>query len=299
MNPITSAVPLDVPTSLLRPRPNRVRAFARQLVGSRAGALGLFIVVVIALMAIFAPVVAPADPYTINRVDRLQGPSRDHLMGTDELGRDLFSRIVYGARLSMGVGLATVAMATLIGAPIGIVAGYFGRWVDAILMRTMDVVFAFPAILLALAITAFLGPSVRNVTLSLGIVYAPGFARIVRGPVLAAKHLDYVDASRVSGASTTRILLRHLLPNVTSPLIVSATVTFSFALLAEAALSFLGLGAQPPRASWGVMLSTGRRFMETVPSIAVFPGLAIMITVLGTNLLGDALRDVLDPQLRR
>jgi peptide/nickel transport system permease protein len=282
-----------------RPARGRFRLFARQFARNRSGMIGLIIIVAIVLIALFAPLVAPSDPYEMNRIERLQGPTRAHPMGTDDLGRDLFSRIVYGARISRTVGLVSVLIATILGTPTGIIAGYFGRWIDSVIMRIADVIFAFPAILLALAITAFLGPSLRNVTISLGIVYAPGFARIVRGPVLAAKHQEYVEASRVIGASTMRILLRHLLPNVLSPLLVTATVTFSFALLAEAALSFLGLGAQPPEASWGVMLSTGRRFMETVPSLAIFPGLAIMVTVLGSNLLGDGLRDVLDPQLRR
>ncbi len=273
--------------------------FRRQFVRNRGGMIGLTIMVSITLIAVFAPVVAPYDPYELSRLDRLQGPTRAHLMGTDDLGRDLLSRIIYGARISMTVGLFTVLIATLLGAPAGIVAGYFGGKVDSVIMRVMDVIFSFPAVLLALAITAFLGPSLRNMILALGIVYAPGFSRIVRGPVLAARHLEYVEASRVMGASDARILFRHLLPNVISPLIVTATVTFSFALLAEAALSFLGMGAQPPEASWGVMLSSGRRFMETVPSLAIFPGVAIVITVLGSNLLGDALRDVLDPQLRR
>ncbi len=285
----------------VEPRPvrGRFRQFARQFARNRAGMIGLAIIAVIVLIALFAPIVAPFDPYEMNRIERLQGPTRTHPMGTDDLGRDLFSRIVYGARISMTVGLVSVLIATILGAPAGIIAGYFGRWIDSVIMRVADVIFAFPAILLALAITAFLGPSLRNVTISLGIVYAPGFARIVRGPVLAAKTQEYVEASRVIGASTSRILVRHLLPNVLSPILVTATVTFSFALLAEAALSFLGLGAQPPEASWGVMLSTGRRFMETVPSLAIFPGLASMVTVLGSNLLGDGLRDVLDPQLRR
>ncbi len=273
--------------------------FLLRLVRHPAGMVGLVIVSLVILLAVFAPVVTSVDPYSMSRIDSLQGPSRSHLMGTDELGRDLFSRVVYGARTSLTVAASAVVIATLIGTPIGIIAGYFEGWVDSLSMRVMDVVFAFPALLLALAITAFLGPNLRNATLALGIVYAPGFARIVRGPVLSAKHQEYVEASRVSGASTSRILVRHILPNVISPLIVSATVTFSFALLAEAALSYLGLGAQPPEPSWGAMLSGGRRFMETVPSLAIFPGLAIMVTVLGTNLLGDALRDVLDPRLRK
>lgn len=292
---------MAAPTSRTRqaPRSRRALGFFLRLMRHPAGIVGLVIVGLVILLAIFAPLVTPVDPYTMNRIDTLQGPSRSHPMGTDELGRDLFSRIVYGARTSLTVAASAVVIATLIGTPIGIIAGYFEGWVDSLSMRVMDVVFAFPALLLALAITAFLGPNLRNATLALGIVYAPGFARIVRGPVLSAKHQEYVEASRVSGAGTSRILIRHILPNVISPLIVSATVTFSFALLAEAALSYLGLGAQPPEPSWGAMLSGGRRFMETVPSLAIFPGLAIMVTVLGSNLLGDALRDVLDPRLRK
>ncbi len=287
------------PSQQVRTRSSRASAFWRQLSHHPAGLVGLVTLALIVVLAILAPVVVPSDPYTMNRIESLQGPSWGHPMGTDELGRDLFSRVVHGARTSLLVATVSVIIATVIGTPIGIVAGYFESWVDSLLMRIMDVVFAFPALLLALAITAFLGPSLRNATLALGIVYAPGFARIVRGPVLSAKHQEYVEASRVSGAGHLRILVHHLLPNILSPLIVTATVTFSFALLAEAALSFLGLGAQPPEPSWGAMLSGGRRFMETVPSLAIFPGVAIMITVLATNLLGDALRDVLDPRLRR
>jgi ABC-type dipeptide/oligopeptide/nickel transport system permease subunit len=298
MSAPTAATPAAMADPMQR-SPRLAAQFRRQFVRNRGGMIGLVIILAIALIAIFAPLVAPYDPYELNRIDRLQGPSSTHLMGTDDLGRDLFSRIVYGARISMTVSIMTVLIATLLGAPAGIIAGYFGGGVDSAIMRVMDVIFAFPATLLALAITAFLGPSLRNMIIALGIVYAPGFARIVRGPVLGAKNLEYVEASRVIGASDARILIRHLLPNIISPLIVTATVTFSFALLAEAALSFLGMGAQPPEASWGVMLSNGRRFMETVPSLAIFPGVAIVITVLSSNLLGDALRDVLDPKLRR
>jgi peptide/nickel transport system permease protein len=273
--------------------------YGLQFLRNRAGIIGAVILGVILIAAIFAPIVATHDPYTIDRIERLQGPSREHWMGTDEFGRDLFSRIVYGARTSMFVGALAILLAVTIGTPSGIVAGYFGRWSDSLIMRVMDVIFSFPPILLALFITAILGPSLENAAVALGIVYAPGFARIIRGPILSAKTLEYVEASRVMGASTGRILLKHLLPNVISPLVVTATVTFSFALLAEAALSFLGLGAQPPTPSWGVMLSDGRRFMESAPYLAIFPGLAIMLAVLASNLLGDALRDLLDPRLRR
>jgi peptide/nickel transport system permease protein len=272
--------------------------YGRLFLRHRGGMIGAAVLGIVVLSALFAPFVATHDPYFINRVDRLQGPSADHWLGTDEFGRDLFSRIVYGARTSLSVAALAIALATLIGAPAGILAGYFGGWTDSLIMRVMDVIFAFPAILLALGISAILGPSLRNAAIALGVVYAPSFARIIRGPVLAARHLEYVDASRVIGAGRVRIMVRHLLPNVVSPLVVTATVTFSFALLAEAALSFLGLGAQPPTPSWGVMLSDGRRFMETAPSIAIFPGLAVMLTVLASNLLGDALRDVLDPRMR-
>jgi peptide/nickel transport system permease protein len=270
----------------------------RQFLRHRGGMIGAVVLGIVVLTALFAPLVATHDPYFINRIDRLQGPSADHWLGTDEFGRDLFSRIVHGARTSLTVAALAIALATLIGAPAGIVAGYLGGWTDSVIMRVMDIIFAFPAILLALGITAILGPSLRNAAIALGFVFAPSFARIIRGPILAAKHLEYVDAGRVIGAGWARIMLRHLLPNVVSPLIVTATVTFSFALLAEAALSFLGLGAQPPTPSWGVMLSDGRRFMESAPSLAIFPGLAVMLTVLASNLLGDALRDVLDPRMR-
>jgi peptide/nickel transport system permease protein len=291
-------VPLDTGELPVRRRASRVAAIGRRFLHHRGGVIGLILVGLVALLAVLAPVVSPADPYQINRVERLQGPSWKHPMGTDEFGRDLLSRVIFGARISMRVGFFAVCIATGLGVPAGIIAGYFGRWIDSLIMRVMDVVFAFPALLLALAITAFLGPSLRNATLALGIVYAPGFARVVRGPVLSAKNEVYVEASRVIGASNTRILIWHILPNIVSPIIVSMTVTFSFALLAEAALSFLGLGAQPPEPSWGVMLSNGRRFMETVPSLAIFPGLAIMVTVLGSNFFGDALRDILDPKLQ-
>jgi peptide/nickel transport system permease protein len=228
----------------------------------------------------------------------MQAPSDDFVLGTDELGRDIFSRIIYGSRISLMVGVVSVLIASLIGGPIGLLAGYIGGWFDEIVMRVMDVVFSFPAIVLAMMVTAFLGPSLRNTMIAIGIVYAPGFSRIVRGAVLGVMQEQYIEAAQVVGCRSGRILLIHVLPNVVAPLIVASTVSFSFALLAEAALSFLGLGAQPPEPSWGTMLLTGKRFMEIAPWMAIFPGLAISIAVLGTNLLGDALRDVFDPRLR-
>jgi peptide/nickel transport system permease protein len=229
---------------------------------------------------------------------RMTAPNQQYLLGTDDFGRDILSRIIYGSRISLGVGLVSVVIAVLLGTPIGLLAGYSGGWFDEISMRIMDILYSFPGIILAMLITAMLGPSLTNTMISIGIVYAPGFSRVIRGPVLSEKERDYVTASRALGAGHLRILFRHILPNVLAPFIVATTVTFSFALLSEAALSFLGLGAQPPEPSWGTMLLTGKRFMEVAPWTAIFPGIAIMLAVLGSNLLGDALRDVLDPRMK-
>ncbi|MDI3339953.1 MAG: ABC transporter permease [Sphaerobacter sp.] len=271
---------------------------ARHLARSTSGKIGLLLVALVLLMALAAPLIAPHDPYE-QTVFRLYGPSLYFPFGTDEFGRDVMSRVIYGARISLQVGLIAVAIALVIGGLLGLVAGYFGGWVDSVISRVLDIVFAFPDILLALALLAVLGPELHNVMIAIGIVYMPSFARIVRGPVLSAKHNEYVEASRVIGAGTLRTLFRHILPNVTAPLIVQTTIALSFAILSEAALSFLGLGAQPPTPSWGAMLSGGRRFVEIAPWTAIFPGLAIMIAVLGFNLLGDWLRDVLDPRAVR
>jgi peptide/nickel transport system permease protein len=270
----------------------------QQLVHNPAGAAGLILIGLLILTALLASRIAPNDPYDMFTADRMEAPSSHFVLGTDELGRDVFSRVIYGSRISLMVGVVSVLIASLIGGPLGLLAGYIGGWFDEIVMRAMDVIFAFPAIVLAMMVTAFLGPSLRNTMIAIGIVYAPGFSRIVRGSVLAVTQEQYIEAARVVGCRSKRILLTHVLPNVVAPFIVASTVTFSFALLAEAALSFLGLGAQPPEPSWGTMLLTGKRFMEIAPWMAIFPGLAISIAVLGTNLLGDALRDVLDPRLR-
>lgn len=250
---------------------------------------------VIALMAIFAPLIAPHDPYEMTKY-RLYGPSWYFPFGTDELGRDVFSRVIYGARVSAQVSVISTGIALVAGGLLGLVSGYLGGWVDSILSRLLDIVFAFPAILLALVLVAILGPELRNVMLAIGIVYTPSFARVIRGPVLATKNEEFVDASRVIGASTPRIIFRHVLPNVAAPVIVQTTIALAFAIISEAALSFLGLGAQPPTPSWGAMLQNGRRFLDIAPWIAIFPGIAIMIAVLGFNLFGDWLRDIFDPR---
>jgi peptide/nickel transport system permease protein len=251
------------------------------------------------LLALTADWLPLRSPVQIVGANRMVGPSLALPLGADTFGRDLLSRIVFGARLSLQVALLSVAAALIVGSVLGLVAGYAGGWSDQVIMRTMDILFAFPAVLLALGVVAALGPSPNNVVIAIAIVYTPIFARIVRGPVLAIKEREFVEAARALGARASRIIVRHVLPNLLSVLIVQASIALSWAVLTEAALSFLGLSAQPPAPSWGVMLNEGRQNLEVAPHLAIFPGLAIMLAVLGFNLLGDGLRDVLDPRLRR
>ncbi len=261
------------------------------------GMVGAVIVFLTVIMAIFAPVIAPYDPDAQDH-DRLLPPSWTNLMGTDELGRDTFSRIVFGARVSLQVGVIAVVIALAVGAVLGIVAGFFGGRLDSWLMRLVDIMFAFPGLVLAIVIAGLLGASRTNAMIAIGVVYAPAFARVVRGSVLSVMSEPYVEAGRVVGASNARLIAQHVLPNIVAPLIVMTTVYLSSAILAEAGLSFLGLGTQPPEPSWGGMLNLARTYMEISPWMAIFPGLAIMIVVLGFNFLGDGLRDVLDPRLK-
>jgi peptide/nickel transport system permease protein len=259
--------------------------------------IGLVMVIVyvgIALTVSFLPL---RDPLQIS-TQRLVGPSPDFPFGTDALGRDLLSRIMFGARLSIRVAVLSVAIATIVGGTLGLVSGYLGGFADMAIGRVLDVFFAFPAILLALGIVAALGPDPNNVIVAIAVVYTPIFARVVRGPVLALKAREFVEAARAVGATGSRIVVRHIVPNLMSTLIVQVSLALSWAVLTEGALSFLGLSAQPPAPSWGVMLSEGRQYLEFATHLAVFPGLAIMIAVLGFNLLGDGLRDALDPQRR-
>ncbi len=259
--------------------------------------LGLVLVVSYVAIALFVSFLPLRDPLQLS-TQRLAAPSAEFPFGTDALGRDLLSRVLYGSRLSIEVAVLSVAIATMIGGTLGLVAGYLGGVADLVIGRVMDVFFAFPAILLALGIVAALGPDPRNVIIAIAVVYTPIFARVVRGPVLALKERDFVEAARAIGATQTRIVARHIVPNLLSTLIVQVSLALSWAVLTEGALSFLGLSAQPPAPSWGVMLNEGRQYLEFATHLAIFPGLAIMIAVLGFNLLGDGLRDALDPQRR-
>ena len=273
------------------------REFLRRLWRNRLAVSGFGLLAVVLVAALFAGVLAPDDPLSMTVADRMKSPSLRHLMGTDDFGRDIFSRVLYGARISLQVGLAVMLFTVTIGVLFGLLSGYFPR-LDGPIMRVMDAMMAFPAILFGIAIMAVLGPKTANVVIALGVVYAPRTVRIVRASVLAIRQLDYVEAVRAQAAGHLRILFRHILPNCLSPLVVQATFNFAYAVLAEASLSFVGAGAPPPTPSWGNILSEGRVYMQSAPWITIFPGLAIAITVLGLNLAGDGLRDVLDPRMK-
>lgn len=271
--------------------------FLRRLWGNRLAVTGFGLLFVVLVAAVFAGILSPHDPLTMIVADRMKSPSATHLMGTDNFGRDIFSRVLHGARLSLEVGAAVMIFTVGAGILFGLVAGYFSR-LDGPVMRVMDAMMAFPAILFGIAIMAVLGPKTFNVVIALSVVYAPRTVRIVRASVLATKQLDYVEAVRAQAAGHLRILFRHILPNCLSPLVVQATFNFAYAVLAEASLSFVGAGAPPPTPSWGNILSEGRIYMQNAPWITIFPGLAIAITVLGLNLAGDGLRDILDPRMK-
>ena len=268
----------------------RLRRHTLAMLG--AGIIGLLI-----FAAVAAPWVAPYDPVEMSPSDALQPPSREHPMGTDQYGRDLFSRIVFGSRISLSVGIISVSIALLLGTVLGLVSGYYLGVADIIISRAMDILFAFPALLLTLVIIAIMGPGVDKAMIALGVVYTPAFGRVCRGSVLAERGKAYVEAARMVGASDARIIRTHILPNVLAPLIVNVSLTMSFAVLIEASLSYLGLGAQPPMPSWGMMLSRGRAVMQYSPWLSIWPGLAIMSVVFAFNVFGDGLRDALDPRL--
>lgn len=271
-----------------------VRAFTNQ---PRA-VVGLGVLILLILAAAFAPWISPFDPAIQAPQDSLLAPSRSHLFGTDELGRDVFSRVVFGSRISLQVGIVAVGIALIIGVPFGLVAGYWGGWIDGFIMRLIDALLAFPTLVLALAISAALGANLRNAMIAIGIVYVPTFARLIRVQVMALRSYEYVQAARASGASDLRILAAHIWPNVLPIVVIQASISVGFAVLAEASLSFLGLGAQPPTPAWGSMLKQGYPFMEMAPWLAIFPGLAILIVVLSFNFIGDGIRGASDPRLR-
>jgi len=270
----------------------------RRLIKSRIGIAGLSVIFILLFIAIFAPVLAPHDPLKTDIIARYKAPSSEHLLGTDGMGRDILSRIIFGSRISLQVGLISVSLALIFGVGFGLVAGFYGGKVDMVIMRFMDIMLAFPSILLAIAIVAILGPQLKNAMLAIGIINVPRFARIIRSSVLSIKESEYISAARALGAGDIRILFKHILPNAMAPLIVQTTLSIATAILEAAALSFLGLGAQPPSPEWGAMLSDARSSLQKAPWVATFPGLAIIFGVLGFNLLGDGLRDALDPKMK-
>ncbi len=273
--------------------------FVRDLFRKRQAQIGGTVVLLLVLAAIFAPQIAPFDPYELDVPNRLKPPDATYWFGTDDLGRDMFSRIIYGARTTLQTGLSVILIAASLGTTIGLISGYFGGRVDLIVMRLIDVGLAFPYILLALAIVASLGPSLQNALIAIGLAYVPGWARFVRGSVLSLKQNEYVTAARAVGASHAQIIRRHILVNVLPSIIVLASLDFPAAVLSTAALSYIGLGAQPPTAEWGALLTGARSYMYSGVWLVNFPGLAIFVTMLGFNFLGNALRDTLDPKLRQ
>jgi peptide/nickel transport system permease protein len=257
--------------------------------------IGTVILLIVVFLAVFAPIVSSYNPLLITPTERMKPPDVQHIFGTDDFGRDVFTRVIYGGRLSIEIGLISVALASFTGTFLGIIAGYNGNWIDALIMRLIDFMLAFPSILLALAIVAILGRSLPNVMLAMSIATIPVYTRVVRACAHSTKHLDYVLAAHAIGCSARQIMLHHILPSIFAPIIVISTNGIARAIITGAALSFLGIGAEPPTPEWGIMLSDGRQFLRSASWITTFPGLAMMLTVLAINLLGDGLRDVLDP----
>ena len=274
----------------------RARETLQKLARRKGAMLGLACVVLFVLLALLAPWIAPHDPLATSWGAIRKAPSAAHLFGTDEIGRDVFSRVIWGARASLLAGIVSVSLSLALGVPLGLAAGYIGGWTDALISRFTDAMLACPFLILAIALAAFLGPSLTNAMIAIGISATPIFIRLTRGQVLAVKTEDYIDAARAVGNPHLRIALRHVLPNVVSPLIVQATLAIAAAVIAEASLSFLGLGQQPPAPSWGSMLNTAKNYVDHAPWMAVWPGVSIFLLVLSFNLLGDGLRDALDPR---
>jgi peptide/nickel transport system permease protein len=268
----------------------------QRLIANRLAVAGGIIVVLMIVISLAAPLLAPQDPIEMELSDKLLPPSRDHFFGTDEFGRDVYSRVIWGGRISLRVGVIAVSIGMIVGSVVGLFAGYFGRWFDMVSQRVIDVMLAFPDLILALAIVAVLGPSLSNVMIAIGIGSIPVYARVMRGQVLGLREKEYVEAARAAGAGHMRLIFRHILPNALSAVVVIATLGIASAILAGAGLSFIGMGAQPPTPEWGAMLANGRSFLRHEWWIATFPGIFIALIVLGFNLFGDGLRDALDPR---
>ncbi|KGP74643.1 ABC transporter permease [Pontibacillus yanchengensis] len=265
----------------------------------KVGLVGVIGVLLVLVMGFIGPLVTPHDPTEMYKSHTLEGPSATHWFGTDDFGRDIFSRVMQGARVSLYVGLISVGIGATLGFLFGLIAGFFQGWVDNVIMRIMDILFAFPDILLALTIVAVLGPSLRNTMVAIGIVFTPVFTRTVRAAVISVKEMEFITSARSIGVKTHKVIFKHVSPNILAPFIVQITLALSGAILTEAALSFLGLGIQPPEPSWGSMLNASRQYMEIAPWIAIFPAIFIIITIFCFNLLGDSLRDILDPKLNQ
>lgn len=290
-NTTTLAPPVQLPAEHVRP----TRSFWQRLRRTRLGVFALGVILLIVACAVAAPILSPYDPYTNRLIEAFGPPTAAHPFGLDDLGRDILTRVLYGARVSLQASLISVSLAFLVGVTIGVTAGYWGGWVDLVLMRLIDALLAFPALVLALAITASLGPGLGNAMIAIAIVGIPVFARLARAQVLTIRRWEFVEAAHALGATDLRILSRHIFLNITTPLIVQVSLSAAFAILAEASLSFLGLGVQPPTPSWGSMLNVGKNYLDLAPWLSLFPGGAIFLSVIAFNTLGDAIRDALDP----
>ncbi|HXH84596.1 MAG TPA: ABC transporter permease [Candidatus Tectomicrobia bacterium] len=276
-----------------------LRRWWRRFARNRGAVFGLGVLVLIVVTSVLAPVLAPYDPLAQGVGPALQGPSAAHWAGTDSFGRDMLSRIIFGARIALVVGVVSVGLAMVVGVTLGLIAGYYGGWLDAVVMRVMDALFAFPIIILAIAMMAIIGFGVTNVIVAVAVGFIAPFARVTRADVLAVKEEPYIEAARLAGVSSPTIIVRHVLPNVMAPIIVQAALRVSGAIITESGLSFLGLGPPPPTPVWGSMIAEGRNFIVMAPHVSTIPGVALMLTIVGLNLLGDGLRDTLDPRLRR
>jgi peptide/nickel transport system permease protein len=302
---VTRAVRVDRPASSQASSSTRVvvvrrssrPSFVRRFIGHRAGVVGACVVALFAVVGLLAPFLAPYDPLFADPLIRLQAPSAAHLFGTDELGRDILSRLMFGTTISMRAAITVVTMGLLVGVPVGAITGYFGGVLDLLVQRIVDTIQAFPGILFAILVVALVGPSLELTVAALGFLAVPTYARLVRGSVLVVKQLAFIEAARTIGCGTWRVLFRHVLPNSITPVIIQSTLQSASALLLLAGISFLGLGVQPPTPEWGSMLAGGRGYLRSAPHLVLFPGLAVSLVVLGLNLVGDALRDALDPRL--